>query len=393
MRKRLEAILFTIIIFSLFTTACKKTVTKEVIVTDTVQHAWKQITNYNMYANTLFNSANIGDTQLVVAGNTSYILCASLNGSGTNYLMGYPYIGTSLFKPATSTPYINKDLCAYRADTALYIMAVPVVNSYAYITYKPRYTAGYYSAFVPAEQYPSLTYPTSVYPVIGNKYLLTPVEFSGNGNTQVHFDLLSFDYKQSLSINGFLDTPAVKRITVTSDPSTIGFYSSGYFCASFYNKFFVYYGGQFFRVDTTGNVKTFGYMPASGTSAYGVYNMFTANNMLFVKSGAILFYSQDQGESWQVFNDYSSMGSTVGMLVFRNVGTKLYATIADQDSQLWKVTFTDRVINFAEINNDGLENNIVTSITQCGRYDFITTATGIFSRDTALVDQLKQPIR
>jgi hypothetical protein len=110
-----------------------------------------------------------------------------------------------------------------------------------------------------------------------------------------------------------------------------------------------------------------------------------------VNSGGIFFSSVDQGETWTVFNDFS--GTNAAYAIFRNVGNDLYATIADVESQVWKVALSGKNLNFSELNNDGLETNLITSITPCGKYIFITTASGVFYRDKTLFDQLKTPIR
>jgi hypothetical protein len=234
--------------------------------------------------------------------------------------------------------------------------------------------------------------PAADFPVIRNKYALIPVETVGTSNLQTRFDLLSFD---SAKVLGKLalgpDTPKIKSITVSVAPGTPGFQLSNYFCAAYYNKFFVAYGGQFFRIDTAGNVKAFGYTPAPYQYTYGTGNMFTLGSTLFVNSGGIIFSSIDQGENWSVFNDLSHSGSAG--VVYRNVGKDLYATLGDLDSQIWKVVVNGNTFSFSEINTDGLEPNLVTSLIKCGRYVFATTPTGVYYRDTAYFDQLKTPIR
>jgi len=384
-------LLFIISGFFLFIQpSCKKIVTQTII--DTFQHAWKPVSILNMNAVSELSSVSIGDSILVVGSNSNYTMMA-VNSSAINSTMVYFLQGTYMYSPAYGYPYLGKNLCSFATDSTLNVQSVPVYSQYSSFVYKPVYTPGAYSRFPQTSPYPSNTYPSSAYPVIRNKYLITPVEgYFPNIQKGERFDLISFDSSQILTPYGFGATPTVKSIYVTPAKGTLGFSGSGYFCAAFFNNFFVYYESQFFRIDTLGNVKQFGYLPAPYSNGYGIYNMFTVGNTLFAKSGGILFSSTDQGETWNVFNDFSNT-TTVGWLTFRNVGNKLYATIADLNTQLFKVAFNGKNLNFSELNNDGLENSIITSITPCGKFIFITTATGVYYRDTAKFDQLKTPIR
>jgi hypothetical protein len=184
-----------------------------------------------------------------------------------------------------------------------------------------------------------------------------------------------------------------KPIYVHPAPGTIGFAASSYFCAAYYDKFFFMYGGQFGRIDTTGDVKMFGYSPigSSTTSGY-VAGMFTIGDTLFAKGGSTFYYSLDRGENWAIFNDYSNQ-SSFGGLVFRNVGTDLYATLATTSMQIWKVSKTGNTFAFNELNNDGLQGYLLTGLQRCGRYVFASTTAGVFYRDTALFNQTKMPVR
>jgi len=374
------------IFFLLLQTSCTKTITKTVI--DTLKTAWQPVAGFTSYGSSPLSSASIGDSVLVVASNYNYITLV-VNKNGFTNFFGNNLIGTSLNAPAYICPYVNNDLCAYTTSTSLNVMSVPIYSQYSSFSYTPVYTPGLTSVFQQTCSYPEDTYPSSGYPVIRNKYILTPVE--EDANMRVRFDLLSFDSSQILSYWGFGGVPTVKSIYLTPAVGTIGFSWNGYFCASFFGKFFVEYGSQFFRIDTLGNVKQFGYTPAKYSKNYGIYNMFTYGNTLFVNSGGVFFSSDDQGETWKVFNDFTN--TNVGLLIFRNVGSKLYATAIDLDAQLFKVAFTGNNLNFSELNNDGLQYYRITSITQCGRYDFITTSSGVFYRDTAYFDQLKSPVR
>lgn len=365
--------------------SCKKTVTKTV--TDTVRHAWQPVPLYNSYGSPALSAYNLGDSVLVVAGNSNLV---QIPVKTFNNLFGYFLPGTSLVQPAYEPVYVDAAGIAFTSATTLYVTSNPPHTQFNLLSYTPTYTPSEYSRFAQAGSFATQSWPATSYPLVRDRYVLTPVEtIGGTPGKQVRFDLVSWDSAKLLT--GFGDTPHVKQLTVNAEPSTIGFFQSGYFCAAYYDKFFVFYGGQFFRIDTAGNIKAFGYTPVPYSKSFGIGNMFTVGNTLFVNSGGIMWSSTDQGESWKLFNDFS--GTTAGLVVFRNVGKDLYATLDDLDMQIWKVVIEGNQLNFSELNNDGLQSNLLTSLTRCGPYIFATTYTGIFYRDTALFNQLKTPIR
>ena len=368
--------------------SCKKTVTRTI--TDKVRHAWQPLPLFNIDGIPALSSFNVGDTELVIAGNTT-IAMLPVNRPTFNYMYSFFLLGTSLVTPSYEAPFLNSAAAAYTTGTSLYVTSVPAHSQYSLLTYTPVFTPGTYSQFQQQCVYPSQSSPATDYPIIRNKYLLTPVETVGNNFKQTRFDLLSFDSAKVLAPSGFGDTLAVKSIIVDASPGTLGFTLSNYFCASYYGKFFVAYGGQFLRIDTLGNVKNFGYTPTPNNVTHGIANMFRFGNTLYVNAGGVIYGSTDQGENWAVVNDFSN-GPSAGV-VYRNVGKDLYATEADLESQIWKIVINGREFSFSEINNDGLENNVLTSLTRCGRYVFVTTPTGVFYRDSTYFNQLKTPVR
>ena len=74
-----------------------------------------------------------------------------------------------------------------------------------------------------------------------------------------------------------------KRYIPNPGAGTLGFSGSNYFCASFYDRFFVCFGGQLFRIDTSGDVKAFGYHPADYSSGTPINNMFTYGDTCIVR--------------------------------------------------------------------------------------------------------------
>ncbi|HKO80667.1 MAG TPA: hypothetical protein VJU78_09735, partial [Chitinophagaceae bacterium] len=154
---------------------------------------------------------------------------------------------------------------------------------------------------------------------------------------------------------------------------------------TYYNKFFFFFNSQFYRIDTSGNIKAFGYSPVPQVQNGIVSQMFTIDGYLFAVGTTKFFVSKDKGESWALFSDET--GSLYTSLAYHNVGNELYATY---ESQIWRVTLIGNSLTYRELDNDGLQTNHITSVNKTGKYAFVTTLAGLFYRDTATFNQPKR---
>lgn len=215
----------------------------------------------------------------------------------------------------------------------------------------------------------------SGYPVIKSKYILAPYE-TDFGAEKATFSLITVDNSQ------FCNITSTKDIIV--NPTAPGFYNGPYYSWAFYDKFFVTYYTQTFRVDTLGNVKSL----LSDTAVFhGKYiqQMFQLDNHLFAMGWGTIFVSNGQGESWHVFSNINN--AVWNYLQFYNVGDDVYAIYM---SQIAKVTLSGDSLSLQELDNNGLEGDQITSISKCGKYAFITTLSGLFYRDTATLNTPKE---
>ncbi len=233
--------------------------------------------------------------------------------------------------------------------------------------YKPSYfgSANSTKSFVlPA-------FPHAGYPVIENKYILAPTEID-YPSQRAYASLLTVSHPDPMN----LSLAEANSITLDAGPSSPYFSSGSYFSAAYFDKFFIYLAQQFYRVDTMGNVKAFGYSPQPGVQNGRVTQMFTLDNVLFAGGTEKVFASLDRGETWTLFSDV--MGTDYAGLTYFNLGSELYATY---QSQIWRVTFSGSNFNYVELDNDGLQGNQITSMSKLGNYVFITTLSGLYYRE------------
>ena len=368
--------------------SCKKT-TVTVTKTDTLVHAWQQAPYYNVVGQQALGLASLNDSVLMVAGSSMITQI-----SQPNFYMYSNFLpGASSYYPVLGVPFVDDQVVSYCNGTSLFASSSIHFDSYSTVQYTPVYTSGSSNLMGSLNPpIPTLQSPAAAWPMLAHRYMITPVETYPNDFSTTRFDLVQFNTDKLLaSVHFWYDTAVATPVYIHPATGTIGWSSSGYFCSVYYDKFFFSYGGQFYRMDTTGDVKAFGYMTPGGNGAT-IEGMFTYGDTLFAKGGGKFYASLDKGETWSLFNDYG-MYIGVGSMIFRNVGKDLYTTEPTLDMQIWKVDIEGNNFAFNELNNDGLQYYLVTGLAKCGRYVFASTTAGVFYRDTALFNQTKNPVR
>jgi hypothetical protein len=210
--------------------------------------------------------------------------------------------------------------------------------------------------------------------VIDNKYILYPIKHKQDNTQQQHVYIARIkDTIRSGEIGMTLDKLNTIKITPTNGTF---FQSFGdlYSLYSAYNKFFISKNDNFYRVDTTGNVKSF------GAPMYSVSSIFILNNLLFaINPNGRIYVSSDKGENFSLF--LNSGSTSWGFLSFAEIDNEVFAYYNDQ---LWELTLNGNTLNTVELKNDGLIGNKITSVTKCGNKFFVTTLSGVYYRDASL---------
>jgi hypothetical protein len=360
-----DKITIPILILLLSLYSCTKELDTKYVHTE---HSWSLDSAVYGDGKILLNSVPINDSILAVANSYSikYIYTNNLKSTFTIFIPGHDLYSSGLVRPS-----LTKEACAARVDKN---------NLAIFKTYMPSYMDGRPVYFSPTyslsstslKELPPATVFNSGYSIIKSKYILTPYETDFNAKKAL-FSLITFDSSNYCNIT------STKNIVIDNPPLP-GFYNGSYYSWTFYDKFFVTYYGQSFRIDTLGNVKPL-LSDASVFKGKYIEQMFTLNNHLFALGWGTMFVSNDQGESWQIFSDLG--GTNWGLLQYFNVGSEVYAIYL---SQIFKVTLNGNTLNFQELDNDGLQGNQITSINKCGKYAFITTLSGLYYKDTTTLN-------
>jgi len=364
-------LLFSILPLLVIYYSCKKeTIIKEVPIT----HSWSLDSNFYGINKILLTSLPLNDSLIAVASNyrITYVNTKKLGYTESIGIEGKNYFSS------LAPPSISKTFTVSVTDPNRLVV---------FSTYYPTFQGGVPYSFSPTysnsnTSQKSLPVGSLFYsgcPIVNDKYVLAPFETDWIGS-KATFSLIKVG-KMGLT-TAIIST---KNITAMAAPTT--FFSGGVdFSASFFGKFFYTYNTQFFRIDTLGNVKSFGFNPMINVPTSCVSQMFTLNNNLFALAGGTFFISQDQGETWSVFYKCVA-GDSYSALTYYNVGKEVYGAYL---SQLCKVTLSGETLKFQELDNDGLQGSQITSINKCGKYAFVTTLSGLYYRDSTSFNTFKK---
>ena len=364
-------LLFSILPFLLIQYSCKKeTIIKEVPIT----HSWSLDSNFMGINKILLTSVPMNDTLIAVASNylITYVNVKNMKYTEALWIEGRSYysglVPPSITKSITVSVNDPNTLIVFSTYNPVYQSGVP-------ISFSPTYS----NSTTSLKTLPKGSLFNSGCPIVNDKYILVPYETDFPAS-KATFSLITVN-----NIGQNATIVSTKNITATAAPTTL-FASGNDFSASFFGKFFYTYNTQFFRIDTLGNVKSFGWSPMLYSLSGSVNQMFTINNYLFALAGGTFFVSQDQGENWSVFYQCVA-GDIYSGLIYYNVGKEVYANFR---SQIFKVTLSGESMNFRELDNDGLQGSQITSINKCGKYAFVTTLSGLYYRDTTKFNTFKK---
>ena len=364
-------LLFSILPFLLIQYSCKKeTIIKEVPIT----HSWSLDSNFMGINKILSTSVPMNDTLIAVASNylITYVNVKNMKYTEALWIEGRSYysglVPPSITKSITVSVNDPNTLIVFSTYNPVYQSGVP-------ISFSPTYS----NSTTSLKTLPKGSLFNSGCPIVNDKYILVPYETDFPAS-KATFSLITVN-----NIGQNATIVSTKNITAAAAPTTL-FASGNDFSASFFGKFFYTYNTQFFRVDTLGNVKSFGWSPMLNGYNGSVKQMFTLNNYLFAVAGSTFFVSQDQGENWSEY--YKSVaGDQYAWLNYLNVGKDVYAT---SQSQIWRVTISGESLKYQELDTDGLQGSQITSINKCGKFAFVTTLSGLYYRDTTKFNTFKK---
>jgi hypothetical protein len=366
----------TIILFG-----CKKIVTEIKEVPTPIKHSWLYDSSMDGLQKIILSTVNLNDTTLVCSNRQimDYVNSNQLNGSMSgNFLELYEYSGYGSMKP----PSLSQRIGVFPVDSnRLKIFSVfNPIDNYGNFLFSPTYS----SSATSRKGFP-LAYFGSGYSIVDDRYILAPFEIDYT-NEIARCVLIRVDTTKG-SANS-VQLGSATYIDLKPATSTIDFTSDGYYSYSFFNKFFILLSDQFYRVDTSGNVKSFGSQPISSTSG-GILRMFRIRNNLFAICYSNTIYSiivsTDFGETWSIFAN--NVDPNFANLTFENVDGNLYAYYM---SHIFKFSLSGNSLNYVELDNDGLETNQITGINKAGKCAFVSTLSGLYYRDTTSFETPKK---
>lgn len=351
--------------------SCQKSEDPLEPIIDENQSVWKEDSTFFGRDKILLTSYPINDSILMVANNEqAYYLNTVTNTrlTGAYLTLNYTYQIAPSLTSRYGIHYTNEKLIRFFDVTE----PATVVQSNGF-RYQPQYSNSTSSA----KEFPK---PGAIHPnpysIIGSQALI-PIEIDYVEN-KAFVNLMRI----SPSFGVHLDGKVEKQLELHPDSTALGFSGALFFSYTFFGKYFMHYGNQFYRIDTLGNVKSFGHSPDKNRQP--VYSLFQLGSSLFALSNDAILISQDQGENWGLYTD--QFERNLLLLKYHQVGEELYATFM---SQIFKLTLSGNTLEIVELDNRGLETKGITSLSKSGGKYYVTTYSGLYYKDADAFNQTK----
>lgn len=354
------------LILTLISISCKKTVVVEKIVEVEKKYAWTEIKEAQLSFNNRkqLNSILINDSTVGFINNDGLFAMNANSLKFNSNLGGFYGFGSSTVgnKPTASNEML---VTAYRDYAKVVSVASPVLSGGS-APINPSYNKD--STFLEFQE----PYINNISPqaIVKNRFVLLPY-LSKLSSLQKQFA-----YLVTVSPNTFggLKTDSINPLQFNARSST--FESGLYYINSFNDRFFISYGDDFYRVDTSGNIKSF------GAPMYSISGMFKLGDNLFaVNPNGRIYQSTDKGENWTLFTTLDSIWGFIG---FQQIGNEAFAIYRDQ---IWQLTLDGGTLTIKELVNEGMERSVITSIIKCSDKVFVTTKYGVYYRQ---LDKFKE---
>ena len=347
------------LMFTMLSISCKKTVVVEKIVEVEKKYAWTEIKDLSLsFSNRIqLNSILIKDS-IVGFINNEGLFAVNANTLKYNSNLGGLYgFGTSTIgeKPTATNEIL---VSAYRSYAKAVSVANPILSDGS-APINPAYNND--STFLEFQK----PYISNISPqaIVKNRFILLPF-LSKLSSLQKQFAYLVII---SPKPSGGLKTDSTR--TLQFNALSAMFESGIYYINSFNDRFFTSYGDDFYRVDTSGNIKSF------GAPMYSISGMFKLSGNLFaVNPNGRIYISSDNGENWSLF---TTLDSIWGFIRFQQIGDEAFAIYRDQ---IWQLIFEGNTLTIKELVNEGMERTVITSIIKCSDKVFVTTKYGVYYR-------------
>lgn len=214
-------------------------------------------------------------------------------------------------------------------------------------------------------------YQSSGIDINANGQCLVPIK-SNNPNGDLIAYLFNVSVQRGLKIN-VTDTV---RITIPNpSPLTKPTIS----CSKGIKDYFIYsaYGGTY-KIYSDGRHKKL-----MDTDVLNIF--YHADRLVALKEPSQIFISEDDGETWESFDNYPNY---FVMARYFSLGDSLVAT---RNSEIFSVKFNGTNFTIRPLENEGLETNEITAISEFGDSIYASTYSGVFFRGKAMFfDPLKE---
>lgn len=350
--------------------------TKKELVVQTVEvekkYSWNELKNPNLafYNKQMLGVRVLNDSLIQLYNHYGFVNFNSRTLTHVNNQL----IGFGNFALPGTKPLVDNKYYVYSDANAVNIRSAanPGVSQYN-TGFSAQNLDSHFVRFVSPDK------PYNIAQAIAGDYLLMPYLDKRSMYEKQFAYLAKLKTTDIAGLKG-VDALQVKKLTFTS-PGNLTLNNVPNVVISKFNKFFISYADDTYRVDTLGNIKAF------GAPMYSISGMFTIRDYLFaVNHNGRLYVSTDQGENFDLFINFQNLEWSLPNYV--QVGKETFAIFRDH---MIHMTLEGNDFTRREIVNDGLEGNTITDMAESGDYVFVTTLSGTFYRKKADFIQYIKP--
>ncbi|MEM9834685.1 MAG: hypothetical protein AAF944_28945 [Bacteroidota bacterium] len=195
-----------------------------------------------------------------------------------------------------------------------------------------------------------------------NQVLIPYSHAPGGGDIKIALVDIEYD-STNVHVDHKVDTVGIRLITIDDQ-----FQNSVITLKSIGSNFFVTTDTKVYRLNSDGRIAT--------VLEERLYNIFEDSGRLLGFGRGNIFSSTDDGLTWIKGDETPWL---MASLNFAKVDNRV---VAYRFAQLWEVSTTETSFDFRELDNDGLDGKMITSVSEFDGKVFVTSLSGVYHRPT-----------
>lgn len=167
------------------------------------------------------------------------------------------------------------------------------------------------------------------------------------------------DIELDAKIDYYIDTIKTKKISITDE-----YQRNLYLIESIEDVFFISTSSKSYRIDSHGDILKI--------LDERIAKVFELNGVYYGLGYKKLYHSLNKGLTWSNVSEIEPVMTSIN---YANINREI---IGYRNSQLWHITSDNTIMTIKELVNDGLEGNLITSVSEFNSKIYVSTLSGVY---------------